>query len=181
MKAWSELKKNKIKKCFTLTPQVWKFWPDTAHSEQGGWFMIFMIIVLLNVSVCTGVPIVFSAGVKLSVLHAIAWQFPALVIAGQLWNAGQTDPVSRIHLLHNNSSFSMCTPILCHAYIYSYTECLLNIYLQVEQFVLEGREQPGQHGLVQQSELNSARNGQSSRLNVLLNIMTTGCKDSPLF
>lgn len=59
--------------------------------------------------------------------------------------------------------------------IYSYIECLINIYLQVERFVLEGQEQPGEQGLVQQSELNSVRNGQSSRLNVLLTTMTTGC------
>lgn len=77
-----------------------------------------------------------------------------------------------------------CARPFCVMCIYSYIECLLNIYLQVERFVLEGQEQPGEHSLVQQSELNSARNGRSSRLNVVLSIMTTGCagcKDSPLF
>lgn len=146
--------------------------------------MIFMIIVLLNVSVCTGVPIVFSVGVKLSVLHTTAWQFPALVIAGQLWKGGQADPFSGIHLLRNNGSFSMCTPILCHVYIFLHWMFAKTFNLQVEQFVLEGQQQPGEHSLVQQSELNSVRSGQSSRLNVLLTIMTTGCtscKDSPLF
>lgn len=146
--------------------------------------MIFMIIVQLRRQLehlCTRT---HSGGVKLSVLHTTAWQFPALVIAGQLWKGGQADPFSGIHLLRNNSSFSMCTPILCHVYIFLQWMFVKTFNLQVEQFVLEGQQQPGEHSLVQQSELNSVRSGQSSRLNVLLTIMTTGCtscKDSPLF
>lgn len=143
--------------------------------------MIFMIIVLPNVFVCTGVPIVFCLGVKLSDCMTVSCSCYCCSVVKQ----------------GSNKEFICCATIapfvcarpFCVMCLYSCIERLLNFYLRVERFVLEGRKQPGYHGPVQnhkgvqQSELNSGRNGQSSRLKVLLTIMTTGCtdcKDSPL-